>query len=470
MKRNVFLRMIVLCICLSMSLSLFGCSNGGKNNGGEQTKNEEAAEQQSDGNKKKEITIIVDDQISDLTGMNKFEYERQKEFEKQYPWIKVKHIAPIVVEIDKGVASLITVLMSKDGPSLFKVSAINWARDLDNAGLIGYWDDFVKDWTDYSDIYDNIKTAYMNNHNHIIGFSPSNEIPLLGFNKDMLVAKGIDPDTLQIKTWDEYRDICKKLNDEAKGVKGSSLLLTEFFLWFNNWNVANGAKMAITDPENGKMTLNFTEQNTIETINFFRKLYHEDKSVQDNLSIGLTDLLAQIWQNKLASFTFYPTWAAWFAGSGMPATKIKLMAFPEGPSGKGSNPLFPQCYVINGKKSKEEQAAAAEYIKFLYGIEGTKARLQFAKDNNILFVQIPVFKSLDWTQYAVGIPSDWVQATQDALTRGMISDLGSNAFTNYVVNILPKLVSEPNIEIEAELARAQKLAENEWLNLYNEDK
>jgi ABC-type glycerol-3-phosphate transport system substrate-binding protein len=371
------------------------------------------------------------------------------------------------VAADRQVQAFTTLLVSKDAPVVIFVNAIQYVRDLNNAGLAAPWDDYLKDWEDYKDFNETLKQAMVTN-GKTIAFCKGNEIPMLGFNKQLLKDFGIDEKSLKVDTWDDYAAISKKMTDSTKEIAGAGLLFTEFFLTYNNFDMTNGGKFLIQEPD-GKIKLNFTNDNSVKTFEFLRKLVQVDKVAQKNISIDLNGLLSLIWQNKISSFTFYPTWAPWFASSGMPAENIKIVPFPKGSSGEYGTPLFPATFMLNAKRSAEEKAAGAEYIKFMYGKEAWESQLKFAQENKILLIQVPPYNSIDWSKSASGLPADWIEPMKTAMNNGKVMEIASTAFTPYIINIMPKMMKDPDINIKTELEKTQKLVQAEWLDRYNKD-
>ena len=90
----------------------------------------------------------------------------------------------------------------------------------------------------------------------IIGFPISMEIPLLGFNKQILKDNGYmsedgvptDEFLEKVKTWTGFREVALDLTDAttdpSKPVSGTGMLLADYYLFLGNWMKANGDKLA----------------------------------------------------------------------------------------------------------------------------------------------------------------------------------------------------------------------------------
>jgi len=450
-------KVLALVLALVMMLSLVACGAGGSKGG------DVAVGEVANGNAK--VTITVGDLIEEEVGENIWYVARQKAFEEKYPNITVNHIAAPKVDATRLVQSISTLFVSKDAPTMMSVSAVQYARDLYNmnvtadvsayTGLIGHYDE----------IYDSITSSLTTTDKALIGFGYSMDIPLFGVRRSAVEDAGLTMDDVKVGTWDEYAETVAKLTTADR--KGASFWAAEANLWVDNWAKSNGALIA-TQNEDGTISLDFTNEKFIQMVEYWRGLY-ADGYVNETINYAdLNDMFAEMFNDNVATFTMYPSWASWFSSSGIAAQDVAMYAFPKGPSGEYLANIYPAAYVFNGKASAAEIEAAVLYVDFIYGYEGWTERLTYRHENDIFSTSIPQFETIDWTQYNDELPADWAEAATNALANGYVTDLASTAWSNYIVAVLPELITG-DADIKATLADAQALCESEWLTSFNED-
>ena len=178
-----------------------------------------------------------------------------------------------------------------------------------------------------------------------------------------------------------------------------------------------------------------------------------------------------IYQIKVASFTFYPTWLSDITAYGINPSEITLMMFPQGPSATTqSSAIQLSGCVFNARKSEEEIRAAITYIEFMTGEEAMKSKAAFMAENDVVSFNLGVYDGIDYYDGMVelGIPQGWIDATKMAIECGNVCAYPSTAFTSYLTTQIPALTTDASKNIKETLAAAQKVAENEWLIGYNE--
>lgn len=429
------------------------------------------------------VKLYVADKITDATGINAWQKSRQEAFDKAYgDKINVIHLPAPAGATDEIQAVIQQFTAADDAPALAQVNSVNSNRTLWASGILGDWADYLNDWEGYANFTDTMKETY-NSGDSVIGFPISMEIPLLGYSKTLLTKNGyMSQDGVptqefltKSKTWEGYREIAFNLTDTGAGVSGAGMLLSDYYLFFGNWIKANGDKLASQDG-NGKITLNFDNENAVETFEFIRSLRHgAQKSIYHSLNAELGDFMALIWDDKVASFTFYPTWATWFQSVNYDINNIYVTPFPK----NGSRPdeyttaFYSTSYVLNGKKSKAEQKAAAEYVKFMCSEEAWLDRIDFADSYEIMQVVFPPYKTITVDDMTDMLSENWKSATIDAMASGEVSKLSVDNYTTYLKAQLVNIIdadTQSREQISSTLRAAQATATSEWLNNYNKDK
>lgn len=457
----------VLCVG-AVSTVLVGCNNtGDTGNGGK-------------------VKLYVADKITDQTGINSWLQQRQDAFDEQFgDRIEVTHLPAPAGSSDEIQAVMLQFTDAVDAPALAQVNSINSNRTLWASGILGDWSDYLTSWDGYANFTDLMKETYTMGDS-IIGFPISMEIPLLGFNKQILKDNGYmsedgvptDEFLEKVKTWTGFRDVALDLTDAttdpSKPVSGTGMLLADYYLFLGNWMKANGDKLA-TQAEDGTISLDFANENAVETYEFIHSMrFGQYKSIYHSMNLDLASFMSLIWNNQVASFTFYPTWASWFQSVNYDINNIYVMPFPKntGHEAEYSAAFYPTSYVLNGKKSKAEQEAAAEYVKFMCSEEAWLDRIDFADSYEIMQIVFPPYKTITIEDMTDMMPADWKSATLTAMEDAKPTELSVD---NYVTYLNAKSISILDTEsmsrdtIISLLNEAQTTAENEWLNNYNKD-
>lgn len=444
---------LMLAIVMLFALVLSGC--GGKD--------------QKDAvyNDEGQIVITVPDLIVAASGTNRYTLLRQKEFEKQYPNIKVNHVSSYVGDTAHMTEYLTTAFMGENAPTCMSVSSLIYINDIYNQGLIKDISPFLTEDSSFYKSYDYVQDAFTRG-DAVIAYPAGMEIAMLGFYNDSLEEAGYDPATFTCDTWDEYYEVVKKMNEGKR--TGSSLYLYEYFLWPHNWFLSNGATPATVN-DDLTMSIDFTSNEMVETVEFFRKLYQEGLTNSNVSSVDLQAAMDLIYQKKCASFTFYPTWLSTLTTYGIQPSEITLMQFPKGPSATEKTSAVQLTGVVfNARKSDEEIKAAITYMEFMSGVESAKEQAAFLQENEVVSFSLSVYEEVDFFggMEDLGIPKSWIDTTKEAITTANVCAYPSTAFTSYLTTQIPLLTTDPSRDIKSTLEDAQRVAENEWLIGYNE--
>lgn len=425
------------------------------------------SEKKPHNNSTDEVVITVPDVVTSATGISRWQALRQKEFEKQYPNIKVNHVGQYVGDTAHMTEYMTTAFMGENSPTCMSVSSLIYINDIYNQGLIRDIAPLLDENSDFYKSYDYVQEAFTRNE-AVVGYPVGMEVALLGFYNDSLEQAGYDPATFTCETWDEYYEAVKKLNKGKRS--GASLYLYEYFLWPHNWFLSNGAAPASVNADR-TMSLDFANQAMVETCEFFRKLYQEGLTNSNVSYTNLNSALDLIYQKKVASFTLYPTWLNSLVAYDIKPTDITLMQFPKGPSATTQESAVQLSgYVFNARKSDEEIKAAITYIEFMYGEEAMRSQAAFRLENEVVSFALSVYESVDFFSgmTELGIPQNWIDVTRKAIQNANVCAYPSTAFTSYLTTQIPALTTDASKDIKSVLEKAQRVAENEWLIGYNE--
>lgn len=411
------------------------------------------------------VKIIAPDRVLNEVGINAFVKQKQEEFDELYgDEIEVEHILPVSSSDVNDVQNTSAILLGNDAPSFVGVSSTIFMKDLYNMGLVKDITAAVEGNESFNSNLEASIEACKYSDGKIIGYPTNMEIPLLGFYNSALTEAGYDPENFSCETWDEYYEIAKKLTTSAHA--GASIYASEFFLWPNNWFLSNGAELAVQNSD-GTIKLNYTDKKVTDTIEFLRKLYG-DGLTNDN--IGFTDvdnMFTLLYNKTVSSFTMYPTWISRFIDAGIDPNEITLKKFPKGPSGEYKSAMYVASKIFNSSLSDEQLDAAIKYVAFMNSEEYWNDYFKYCSENSISTLNIPTVKDVDWWSSLTDFPEQWISVTKEALETATDTSLNSNGYSTYISAVLPGIISSSDTDVAAEMEKAAKTTENEWLNDFN---
>ena len=410
------------------------------------------------------VKITVPDRVLTEQGENAFKKQKQEEFDRLYgDKIEVTHILPYESADANNVQNLAAVLLSNDSPAYVNLSSTIYMKDLYNMGLVADISSYVKNDEEFKKILPNIVESCTYSDGSIIAYPTSIEVPLLGFYKEALIEAGYDPETFTCNTWDEYYEAAKKMTTADR--KGSSLYLSEFFLWPQNWFLSNGAQVAVQN-EDGTIALNYTDEKVVQTVEFLRKLYQEGLTNKNAGTASTNDMFSLMYGKSIASFTMYPTWIDRFIDQGIAPNDIMLTMFPTGPSGETQPVMYVSGVVFNSKLSEKELEAAIKYVSFMYSEETQNEQFAYRADNGISQLMISCVEGVDWSKGLTDFPQQWIDMIQSAMQIAHDNRVNATGYSTYLSAKLPAIVTGTD-SIEKGLQEAEDLTKNEWLNDYN---
>lgn len=433
----------------------------------------------------KEVSIVVDDLVEDKIGFNNWLQKRQKEFDAAYPKIEVKHVAEVSTDSFNQLKSVRDTfsVVSPATPTILKVNTNEYARQLYYEGYIKPFTAPINEWSEKDDIRANILDGYTYN-GEIVGFPITLETPLLGFNKTILKERrqalaeiGQQYDALRIETWEDYREIAKALtyrNESGTQIAGMGMTTQDYYQSFGVWAIANGFDGVIQN-DDGTVDIDWENNvSMIETLQHFAKM-KQDGSIAYNIDVNITTYFGYIWRGNIASFTYYPEWATWFAQNNLDSDNIDIYPFPVGENAKKENievnsPIFTIGYVANAKASDEQVAAAAKYIEFMYGKEAWDSKINFAYENMIQFVTYPALTSVDLDKIYEDLSENWINAIEYVMQHMYVGKVNTVGYITDIRSALSDLVQDPSeTAINSQLATLENTTKLSWLNAYNQN-
>ncbi len=444
-----------LAVAIIVAAMLFLTACGGGGNGGDNTK----------------VYITIADRPANLNGVNSFIVDRQDEFDRLYgDKIVVNHIQDPLQGGNsdiEGFQDIINVLTPVNAPTILPVQGNNTIRTLAQTGLIKSWSGVIDEWDEFDDMDEGALDS-VTVGGEIMAFPYSIDVPLLGFSikvlKQLAIREYPDneyPDVsernalraafeqqlteeiLDVDTWEKYREVALKLTTPQ--ISGAGVWMSSYHLGFGVWNAANGWEIAEQNSD-GSITLDYTADSVLETIEFIRTL-REDGSYTLRVDEGLNGIFGQIFDDKVASFVFYPSWyASWFASSGFNRNDIITIPYPKGPNAvakgvENTNLVFSSGYVLSKHCTDEEAAAAQKYLEFMWGKEGWDERFAFAQEENIADLLIPTLKTISTDAVYSNIPENWASALVNGRNNGFYITVNSEAYMTTLTTYLPQYAS-----------------------------
>ncbi|WP_029688014.1 ABC transporter substrate-binding protein [Thermoanaerobacter sp. A7A] len=285
---------------------------------------------------------IVDDQIA--------------KFKEKYPNIDVQ----IETIVGDYMQKLQAELASNTAPDIFYLDSMP-APQLMSSGVLEPLDDYIKKYNvDVNDFEPALLSAFQWD-GKTYGLPKDFNTLALFYNKDMFKAAGINEPP---KTWEELRDVAKKLTKD--GVKG--LVLSADLARFDAFINQNGGSVY----QDGKVTLNLPEN--AQALDFYVGLITKDKVADTPQNMG-EGWNGDAFAAKKAAMAIEGGWMIPFLKEKAPDLNYGIAELPAGK--QKSTMAFTVAYVMN--KNSKHKDEAFKLIEFLTGKEGQ----QFVVDSGL---------------------------------------------------------------------------------------
>ncbi|EMT40104.1 ABC-type sugar transport system, periplasmic component [Thermoanaerobacter thermohydrosulfuricus WC1] len=285
---------------------------------------------------------IVDDQIA--------------KFKEKYPNIDVQ----IETIVGDYMQKLQTELASNTAPDIFYLDSMP-APQLMSSGVLEPLDDYIKKYNvDVNDFEPALLSAFQW-EGKTYGLPKDFNTLALFYNKDMFKAAGINEPP---KTWEELRDVAKKLTKD--GVKG--LVLSADLARFDAFTNQNGGSVY----QDGKVTLNLPQN--AQALDFYVGLITKDKVADTPQNMG-EGWNGDAFAAKKAAMAIEGGWMIPFLKEKAPDLNYGIAELPAGK--QKSTMAFTVAYVMN--KNSQHKDEAFKLIEFLTGKEGQ----QFVVDSGL---------------------------------------------------------------------------------------
>ncbi|WP_256761904.1 extracellular solute-binding protein [Cohnella sp. WQ 127256] len=406
----------------------------------------------------KDVEITVWDQPNDDDPNKKVQEEIFAAFDAEYPHIKVKR-----EKLDDKYRDKYLVAMAGGvGPDAWHAAAFPDIQKYIANGFVLDLTDRLNAWADK----DKMMAATMEagkKDGKYYGLTYDAYVMTFAYNKKLFKEAGIEKPPA---TWDEFREVAKKLTDPAKGTYGFNILGLEFADWFFEYFPWQAGGDLTVRNDDGTATLTFTSEPVVQALQFYKDLKWTDKVVQKNVVQSLVDNLKDFAAGKVGMEIGN---VDWFTGNGMNIQDIGLMPFPKGPVGKNPGQVGGSYWTINAKTSPEKQDAAWTYITYMASKEVAEKKLQFSADNGAFPGLLQVRTDVDVTKFFANIPADLTAVVAETAADPHLEYFLKERLTPYVVGAVQKILLDEKADPKAELQKAQDLAQKEIVDKYNAD-
>jgi multiple sugar transport system substrate-binding protein len=407
----------------------------------------------------KDVELSVWDQPADDAADKKVQEETFADFSAKYPNIKVKHekLDPI-----KYRDQYLVAMAGGSGPDAWHGAAFPDVQKYIANGFILDITDRFNAWEDKDKILASTMEAGKKDGKYY-GLVSDAYVMTMAYNKKLFKEAGIEkPPT----TWDEFREVAKKLTDPAKGTYGFNILGMEWADWFFEYFPWQAGGDLTVKNDDGTATLTFTSEPVVQALQFYKDLKWTDKVVQKNVIQSLDDNQKDFAAGKVG---IEIGGVDWFTGKGMNIQDIGLMPFPKGPAGKNPGQVGGAYWTINAKTSPEKQDAAWTYITFMSSKEITEKKLKFWAENGGFPNLLQVRSDIDVTKFFSNIPADLTAAVTETAADPHLEYFLKERLSPYVVGAVQKVLLDAKADPKTELQKAQDLAQKEIVDKYNAD-
>lgn len=331
------------------------------------------------------------------------------------------------------------------------------------AGILEPLNTYADNWDEYKNFtkeYTDMGTL----NNNLLGIPFLVGPVLFAYNKSLFKDAGLEGAP---KTWEEALEFAKKINDPNKQITGYATLTAEWTEWFFQYYVWQAGGDLTKQNEDGTIELTFDDPAVIEAANYYQKLSAEGV-LQSDRTLKFTDLTTAFGQGRIGMMPFAGDWVSDAIKQGIDPEDIGLCLPPAGPGGSQSTAIGGSCYVINAKSSQAKKDAAWEYIKYNTSNEGFSANAKYNASKgaaNPITIPRDDMNISDFYEF----PQEYNDVLEAVKSVGRLEFYGKADFGSYIDKAVQKILSDPNSDPATEFMAAQKLAESEALEKFNEE-
>ncbi|MCX5776561.1 MAG: extracellular solute-binding protein [Candidatus Firestonebacteria bacterium] len=297
------------------------------------------------------------------------------------------------------------------------------------------------------------------------------EIMALQYRKDLFIKAGLDP-RKGPRDWEEFLEYCKKICNPEKNIYGWSAGLGAAAAWyFTNFVYQAGGEI-INKNEKGEWQAVYNSKETLMALKFYKRLFHEKfiKNGKEYSGVvfrgGPAESARAMAEGRIAMSFQYVTEQNLLPINANPDV-FEIAPLPLGPTGKGGGEFNASMLGINAQvKDKRVIEAAVKYLKFARSEMPKKIRTSlFVEEGFGRFLNPRYLKMFGFDNLLEDVNPEWVKVNEEAFKYAHPEPYGKNCDMIYfeMAGLLDKIQTDPNLDIEAELASSEKKTNEQLL-------
>ena len=289
-------------------------------------------------------------------------------------------------------------------------------------------------------------------------------IMALLYRKDVFVKAGLDPKKPP-RNWEEFMEYSKQICDTDKNIYGWAGHTGNYAAWyFFNFIYQAGGDI-VKKNEKGEWVACYNSPETITALKFYQRLFNEKFTKNGKEYKGVvfrgspTDISRAMNEGRLAMEFNYLDEQKLFP-PGTNTDLIEIAPLPVGPAGKGGGEFNQMMLGVNSQvKDPRVMDAAVRYLKFMSSDEPKKISTSILVEEGFgRFISPKYLKEFGYADLLEDANPQWVKVNEEAFKYAHPEPYGKNCDMIYfeLAALLDKVQGDPNVNIEAELAKAEK--------------
>ncbi|WP_168123471.1 extracellular solute-binding protein [Paenibacillus sp. HB172176] len=459
-----------LFVIASIIATTAACGSSGNNNSGSQTgngtesnsNNGSAANSANASNSNEEIVeITVWDKSAPDDPLKSFHEQQFAEFDKAHPNIKVTHVDATG---SNGRQKFMTAVAGGEQPDVYTAAFPDMQLYI-HKGIAADITDLLNN-SEMKDTFIDGAFDLATKGDKIYGIPQTMYTTGLFYNKSMYEKAGIQEPPVD---WDTFAQAAQKTQEANPGTIGFDILGMDWADWHFEYYVWQAGGDLTEEQPDGTVKLTFTSDAAVEALQYYHDLKWEYQVTQKNVVQDTADNQKDFYTGHSAHILGASDTYSGFVSKGMDPNDIGFAPFPKGPAGNNPSQAGGSFYIFNPKNSPAKLKASFEYAMFFMSQDMQEEALQYKKDNGFGNNPLSVVKNIDMTQYFLGMPQDVADNIQLAASNQRLEYFLKSSLSSYLVKAIQKVLLDKNADPKTELEAAQKLAQIEVIDKYNED-
>jgi len=301
-------------------------------------------------------------------------------------------------------------------------------------------------------------------------------IMAMQYRKDVFAKAGLDPKKPP-KNWEEFIEYSKKMYDPDKGIYGYAGPTGVEAGWhFFNFIYQAGGDI-VAKNEKGEWQAVYNSKETIMALKFYQRLFHEEFIKNGKKYKGVvfrgssTEITRAMSEGRIGmSFNYIDEQKLFPPGANTELYEIAPL--PVGPTGKGGGEFNQDMLGVNSQvKDPRVFDAAVRYLKYMSSEEPKRISTGILVEEGLgRFLNPKYLKSFGYSDLLEDANPQWIKVNEEAFKYAHPEPYGKNCDMIYseLSVVLDKIQSNPNVDIAAELAIAEKHTNEQLLGKLEE--